>query len=545
MKKLFMTFAVLAALLCSCTHSQAPSADPAAIPHLEKRGPATQLIVDGKPWMILGCELTNSAASSVEYMSSRWAALKESGVNTVLATVSWEQVEPAEGEFDFSVVDGIITDARKSGLKLVLLWMATWKNGISSYQPMWVKKDAERFPLALTKEGGRLPILSAFGEQTCAADAKAFAALMGHLREFDGRDHTVIMVQLENEVGLHGHTRDYGPLAEAAFRSPVPQSLSSSGGNWEEAFGKGNRTDEMFMAWHYASYIGKVAAAGKAEYPLPMFVNAWIVQPEDRHPGNYPSGGPQAQNHAIYRIAAPDIDILSPDIYLPDFPDVLEMYCTEGNPIFVPESNAGQRGAANAAYLFGEKLGFGYSPFGFDRNAMGGDNETFRELYACLASCQDEVLAAQADGRIRAAWVSGEDSQSVVRNLVMDDVTVRVELVSSGWRNGGAPQLTGGAYDPKAIGYAIVIRQEEGFLVLGSNCRVTFAPSDGQGTLGLAKVTEGSFEKGKWHEGRWLNGDEIQLSYALLASVAEGQSGQGLNFGTPHPGFIKVQLYKY
>ena len=128
----------------------------------------------------------------------------------------------------------------------------------------------------------------------------------------------------------------------------------------------------------------------------------------------------------------------------------------------------------------------------------------------------------------------------------LGDVRILCELVSSGMRNGGAPQLTGGTYDPEAIGYAIAIKNDEGYLFLGSNVRVTFLPADGEGYVGLAKVTEGQFDaQGQWTEGRWLNGDEVQLRYDLLYAVEEGFSGQGLNFGKPEPQFLKVELYKY
>ena len=548
MKSKIILAAAAALAFCACTTSSPEAALPA--PHLEKRGDVTQLIVKGEPWLALACELGNSSASSVAYMSGYWPKLKEAGLNTVLATVTWEQVEPQEGVFDFSVVDGIIRDARKNDLKLVLLWFGSWKNGITSYEPKWVKEDTERFPLAWTKDGEQLPILTTLGKNSWEADGKAYAAFMKHLKEFDAAEQTVIMIQMENEVGLHGYTRDYSPLAEEAFAADVPEALlkhygKTQGGSWEQVFGKSDRTDEMFMAWNYASYMDKVSAAGKAEYNLPTFVNAWIVQPEDTRPGNYPSGGPQAQNHEIYRVAAPNIDILSPDIYLSNYPEIIRMYSKNGNPVFIPESRAGQGGAANAAYTIGEMGGIGYSPFGFERSVGSPDNETFSEFYKKAGSISDKILAAQAEGRIHAAWVNGSSSEFYKSTLEFKDYKVCVELVSSGMRNGGAPQLTGGTYNPGAVGYAIAIEEEDGFLVLGSNVRVTFRPAQGDKIVGLAKVTEGEFVNGEWVEGRWLNGDEIQLRYDLLYAVKEGLSGQGLNFGNPHPAFLKAELFQY
>lgn len=539
---LFSIF-LLSAALTGCGQKQEASQPTAlSLPHLEQRGSATQLIVNDQPWLVLGCELGNSTSSSRAYMAPYWDKLKAAGVNTVLAVVSWEQLEPEEGVFDFTVVDHLITDARAHQMKLALLWFGSWKNGFTSYTPTWVKRDTARFPLSMTPEGKKLPILSTFGEETCKADAKAYARLMQHIKDIDATEQTVVMMQMENEVGLHGHTRDYCPAANAAYEKleGVPDSIINR-------IPKNiDRIDEAFMAWHYAAYMDKIAAAGKEVYDIPVFVNAWIVQPEDKHPGNYPSGGPQAQNHPIYRAAAPHIDLLSPDIYLNDFPAITRLYTANGNPLFVPESRDGQAGAANAAYAIGQCKAIGYSPFGFESKCDAESNQTFSQLYHKLGSIQQKVLQAQAEDRIVACWLKGSDPYLVKDTVLLGDTRIVAELVSSGMRNGGAPQLTGGTYDPDACGYVIAIQEEDHYLFLGSNARVTFLPAEGEETVGLAKVAEGDFnEAGEWVEGRWLNGDQIQLRYDILYAIDEGFSGQGLNFQHPSPEFISVELFRY
>ena len=554
----------------SCSQGRKQATAMQEPPHLEKRGGMTQLMVEEQPWLMLGCELGNSTPSSRSYLAPYWQKLKDAGVNTVLAVVSWEQTEPVEGQFDFTVVDHLLEDARSNDMKLALLWFGSWKNGITSYTPTWVKRDTKRFPLAQTPEGKSLPILTTLGDETCQADAKAFAAMMRHLKEVDARQQTVVMIQMENEVGLHGHPRDYCALAEGAYKGEVPKALTDwlsahqdsllpetrqawmaggckTAGTWEEVFGPADRAAEIFMAWHYAAYMDRITEAGKKEYALPVFVNAWIVQPEDTRPGNYPSGGPQAQNHDIWRAAAPHIDILSPDIYLNDFPQQLSLYTRSGNPVFIPESRSGQNGAANAAYAIGAKGAIGYSPFGFERNCDDEVNATFRSFYQKAGRIAPMILAAQTENRIGAAWLKGDNPVRVKDTIRLGDVWIVCELISSGMRNGGAPQLTGGTYDPEAIGYAIAIQQtDDHYLMLGSNVRITFLPAKGEGIIGLAKVTEGDFdEQGQWQEGRWLNGDEIQLRYDLLYAVDEGFSGQGLNFGHPEPSFQSVELFTY
>lgn len=569
-KSLFVALAVLsAALVSGCSSGNEVSVSDAPAPHLEKHGDATQLIVNGKPWLALACELKNSSSSSREYMEDIWPQLKAIGLNTVIGSASWEQVEPQEGVFDFTAVDDLIEGARAQDLKLVLIWFASWKNGVTSYDPVWVQKDTKRFPLALTKDGKQLPILSTLGQESRDADARAYAAMMKHIREIDSEQQTVIMIQMQNEVGLHGYTRDYHPDAVKAFDGPVPAALTkylasnfdklipemreaweSQGclmeGSWEQVFGKGDYTDELFMAWNYASYMGYVTEAGKAEYDIPVYVNAWIVQPEDHHPGNYPSGGPQAQNHDVWRAAAPSIDILSPDIYLNDYPGISRMYARGGNPVFIPESRDGHNGAANAAFTIGEMNGIGYSPFGLDANIDRQSNIPLYEFYKMAGSMADTILKAQAEGRIHGVWLKGSDPFFVKDSRVMGEWKICFELISSGMRNGGAPQLTGGTYPAGAYGYAIVIDEGDGrFLFLGSNVRVTFLPASGEGIAGLGKVTEGYFKDGEWVERRWLNGDEIQLRYDLLYAVDEGFSGQGLNFSSEMPELQKVELFKY
>lgn len=566
----FVIFALsaLVCVLCSCSGETEGQASLPS-PHLEKRGDATQLIVEGKPFLALACELKNSSSTSREYMKPIWPKLKETGLNTVIGSVSWEQIEPQEGVYDFKPLDELIEDARAHDLKLVLIWFASWKNGITSFTPTWVKKDSERFQMALTPDGKKLPILSTLCNESRDADARAYAAVLRHIRETDAEEQTVVMMQIENEVGLHGHTRDYHPAAMSAFQSEVPSALieyleknknsllpemkavwKSQGyrtsGTWEEVFGKCDYTDELFMAWNYASYIEAIAAAGKEEYPIPTFVNAWIVQPEDHHPGNYPSGGPQAQNHDVWRAAAPHVDILSPDIYLPDYPAISRLYARCDNPVFIPESKAGQIGAANATFTIAEMKGIGYSPFGLDAALNKEENEWLYKFYKVAGSMSDKILEAQAEGRICGVWLKGSSPFFVKDNRIMGDYRICFELISSGMRNGGAPQLTGGTYNPDAVGYAIAINEGDGrFTFLGSNVRITFLPASGESVVGLGKVTEGFYENGEWKEMRWLNGDEIQLRYDLLSAVEEGFSGQGVNFSRQEPGIVKVELFNY
>jgi beta-galactosidase GanA len=286
--------------------------------------------VDGKPFLMLAGELHNSSASSLEYMEPMWDKLVALGLNTVLATVSWELVEPQEGQFDFSLVDGLVEQARRHNLRLVFLWFASWKNAWSTYVPAWVKKDMARFPRAQDKSGRTTGAVSPLCAEAMKANAIAFAAMMRHIRRIDEGHGTVLMMQIENETGLLGSSRDFSPHANEVFAGAVPAELMNylaarkdslipelrkiwetagfkSSGSWSEVFGTGPDADEIFMAWHIAKYIGNAAKAGKAEYPLPMFVNAWLIQHDGQEPGKYFSvhfaaASPGPKNAAIAQV---------------------------------------------------------------------------------------------------------------------------------------------------------------------------------------------------------------------------------------------------
>jgi beta-galactosidase GanA len=174
------------------------------------------MIVDGKPYLALAGELANTASSDLETMKTVWPMLANNvHLNTVLTGMAWSWIEPQEGKYDFTIADAAIESARRNNLHIAWLWFASWKNGLSSFVPGWAKANQERFPRAQVRDGKTVEVLSTLSENNWQADARAFAALMRHVRETD-KTHRVIMVQIENEVGLLGDSRDRSPLAEAA-----------------------------------------------------------------------------------------------------------------------------------------------------------------------------------------------------------------------------------------------------------------------------------------------------------------------------------------
>ena len=516
------------------------------IPHLEKRGTATQLIVDGKPYLVLGAELNNSSASSLEYMRPLWPKIAAANLNTVLATVSWELMEPEEGRFDFSLVDGLIQEARRHNLRLIVIWFGSWKNGNSTYQPVWVKTNQQRFPIIQDEQGKGLPALSTLSDANRDADARAFAALMRHIREVDGDARTVLMMQVENEVGVLGPSRDHSPAANRAFAGPPPKEFMDylqkhkdtlipelrkrweatgfkTSGNWEEVFGAGVGTDELFMAWNYARYIGHVAAAGKAEYPIPMFVNTWLRQSANDKPGNYPSGGPHPHVMDAWRAGGPAIDILAPDIHVPNFTDWCNWYTQSGNPLFIPESRGDARGVAHAMSAVARHDAIGYSPFGIDR--LVSPDAELGKGYQVLSQVAPLILERQGLGKVTAVLVDKEARSSKVR---LGDYTIEARYAE----RSDDPNAPVAPPVDRVAGLFIQLGPDD-FAIVGRSMKVYFeTATDPTQSVGLAVVEEGQYVDGRWVAGRRLNGDETPDWRALY-------------FPGDRYSIQKVQLYRY
>jgi len=504
-------------------------------PHLEKRGSATQLVVDGAPFLMLSGELHNSSSSSLAYMQPIWPKLEAMGLNTVVTPLSWELIEPEEGHYDYSLVDGLLKQARASHQKIVFLWLASWKNGMSSYAPEWVKRDTRRFPRVMA-HGDVVEVLSPQGTATEQADGRAFAALMQHIKQVDSSDHTVLMMQLENEVGVLGDTRDRSEAANQAFAGPVPAELTAylkahhdtlypelrelwdangdkTAGTWTEIFGDTARADEIFMAWLYARYIQQVGASGKAEYDIPMYVNTWLND-YDAMPGGYPSGCPEPWVVDIWRAAGTAIDIYAPDLYSTDFVTWCKRYHRDGNPLYMPEAQGKEIGAANVYYALGEEAGLGFSPFGIESEA--GDNDPLGESYHTLAQIAPMILAGQQSSEIH-GFVLDQDRRSV--DFTMGDYAIHVSRDDS--------------FDgPAKSGFGLIIATgKDEFLGAGRGFRVTFHALQGP-QAGISYVEEGTFDNGKWIAGRRLNGDEDEQGVAWRFN--------------PHAQSIeKVVLYRY
>jgi beta-galactosidase GanA len=525
---------IITTFVCTIQFCRAQN-DP-GMPKLVKQDGVTQLYVDQKPFLMLSGELNNSSSSSMEYMKPIWKQVTALNFNTLVTPLSWELVEPKEGTFDFSLVDSLIINARENNLHLVFLWLASWKNGMSSYMPLWVKENYKKYPRIKIKDGETREVLSTLAEANWQADSKAFAALMKHIREFDGGNHTVVMMQVENEVGVLDDSRDRSEIANAAFNAPVPKELISylvknkenllpdgikkyweangfkTTGNWEEVFGKSMYTDELFMAWNYAGYVNKVAEAGKKEYPIPMYANCWLDPVDNPKPGDFPSGCPEARLMDVWHSRQTGLDMLAPDLYASEFDYRCQLYTRLGNPLFIPEMNSSDDGAHNIFVAIGK-----YNAFGIDH--LNAEKSAFSKSYGILGQLAPMILEKQRKKQVIGFVV---DEKNPVVTCEMNGYKVEISL----------DELFG---HKSTLGYGIVMADGENkFTGAGSGFRVRFFPleEDSKTIIGVGNVDEGTFKDGVWIPGRRLNGDE-------------DDQGRAWRFGFFQTAIEKCTVYKY
>ena len=543
----------------------------AGIPQLRKQGTATQLVVDGKPFLIRGGELGNSTASDITRMRPMWARLRAMNLNTVLAPVYWEFFEPREGVFDFTLVDSLIAQARSNEMRLVLLWFGSWKNSMSSYVPEYVKTNQARFPRTEATRGQGQEILSPFHAANWEADARAFAALMRHLRAFDGTQRTVLMVQVENETGMIPEARDHSPTADSLYARAVPRELldylqrhreslaaelrakwdstgRKSSGTWEEVFGRSVHTEELFMAWHFARYHERVTAAGKREYPLPMFANAALIRP-GYLPGRYVSAGPLPHLIDVWRAASPSTDFIAPDIYFPNVAEWSEKYTRSANPLFIPEARLTTQAAVDAFYVFGKHDAIGYSPFSIEgASADQGAGASLARSYALLGQLAPLIAQHQGKGTMAGvmppvAFDGAIDETAQVVSLAGAEYSLNVSFASPPGPPTTAPPGTPApgpvSFSPGMPGATLPASQQvrppsaprggliimlapNEFLIAGTGMVVTFKPNGpGAPIAGILTADQVHYQEGEWIRGLRMNGDQTHQGRHVALGIGE------------------------
>lgn len=545
---------------------------------LQKQGTATQLVVHGMPFLILvGGELGNSSAACPQDIERIFPKLKKMGLNTVLVPVYWDLTEPVEGQFDFTLTDKALQQARENDLKIVFLWFGAWKNSMSCYAPLWFKENHKKYPRAYTQSGKPLEIASAFSEAVYEADHHAFSQWMQHIATADKEEGTVIMIQIENEIGMLEDARDYSREANKIFNAPVPAEFmtylqknkkalhpqmlkkwESQGckkqGYWQEVFGADIYTDEIFMAWHYAKYVEGLAQTARSIYNIPLYVNA-AMNSRGRKPGEYPSAGPLAHLIDVWHCGAPSIDILAPDLYDNGFTDWVARYKLHNNPLFIPEIRLTDNNSVRAFYIFGEHDAIGISPFSIE-DGSDSPNSPLVQSYAKLTELMPLLTKYQGKGLMKGLLFDSENKERIIAD---DDLTITARhFFTLPWD----PRATNGSIWPEGGGILLKLSKNE-YIVAGSGIVLEFAKTSEKQTIekqkqlgedgfalrndqiktkhdkfkgmrcGIGYVDEVKVDKdGKLHYVRRLNGDQDHQGRHVRISVGDFK-------------ILHVQLYEY
>ena len=558
-----MKISIIAAVLAASSIGLALQAQVTEhpVPRLVENDGRYALLVDGAPFLMLGAQSNNSSDWPAT-LPKVWPAIEYLHANTLETPIYWEQFEPKPGQFDYSQVDSVIAQAREHHVHLVLLWFGTWKNGSQHYMPEWMKLEPERYFHVTNKNGEFVDSPSPFATESLEADKRAFAAFMLHIKNADP-ERTVLMVQVENETGTWGTLRDYSAAANKLFDGPVPaevlkamgQTPAAPGASWEQVFGP--EAEVNFHAWAVAKYVGQVAAAGKAVYPLPLYVNAALRDPlKPGAPGTYESGGPTDNVLSIWKAEAPAIDVLAPDIYMSNtaaYLKVIDLYHRPDNALFIPETS----GAVHEARFLFSALGLqaiGYSPFGLDytrnRPAQPGDPdaqnaflEPTAQNYRLIGPMMRDIARLNFEGKLQAAAeVEGEPAQ--ILHFGNWDA-----LVSYG--SGGRGPAKG---NPEPIGRALVAQLKDNqFLVTGYACRVDFRPAGTEQQRKSGNIVAGAGQTpsaqidGKWQHRQFLRVEEGVYengAFKFLRILNGDQTDWGLNFGS-EPEVLRVSVAVY
>ena len=523
---------ILSALLCAFSLNVSSQT-------LKRQGNATQLIINGKPMLILGGEVSNSAATSVKDIEEWMPRMKEMGLNTVLVPAYWEFIEPTEGHFDFTLTDKVIAEAKKNDLKVVFLWFGAWKNSMSCYAPSWFKTDTKRFPRSMTRSGKPLEIASVFSDNVFNADCKAFTTWLRHTKNVS--NGTVIMIQIENEIGMLEDARDYSPEAQEEFAK------------WK---GKdtGLDNDERFMATHYARYVEKMAQAARKIWDIPFYVNA-AMNSRGRKPGEYPSAGPLAHLMDIWKKEAPTVDFMAPDIYDTGFASWASQYATDNNPLFIPETKCCENSGVRALYTFGEYEALGFSPFAIDQTSKE-ISDNIRDTYGLLKQLSPLFFNYQGKGAMHGLLFDQENKERVI-----DDDGIKI-IARHNFTLPWDPRATDGSVWPEGGGLIIRLSPLE-YIVAGNGIVVEFKTEKEYEQTTDQKLGEDGFaEKGNGEKGKaktsfkgkrlgFLSVDQVNISndgsivYLRRDNGDQDHQGRHARIGVGEQKILHVKLYEY
>lgn len=487
-----------------------------SIPYIEFKN-TPHFVVNDQPFLALAGEVHNSSCSSMTYFEEKvLSRIQDIPLNTLLLPIYFEDVEKEEGVYCIEKVQQMIDRCRQYDYKIIFLWYGLWKNGLSTYIPQWMKLDRDTYPFCRQENQKPLYTISPLCQKAIEKDAKAIQQVMSFIKKYDAIEQTVIMLQIENEVGLLESDRDYSSAANLLFHQDIPEDLQTftqQKGTWQDVFL--SSAPEMFMAYHYAKAIETIASSLKQVYPLPLMMNAWIKK-ENELPGKYPSGGPIIENIHIYQAFAPSIDVFAPDIYVDTFEQVCDAYAKPG-VLAIPETRQDILSMSHIIYAIANYPLICFSPFGIED--FYGESESSR-LLDFLTTLGIDKKAFRAEGSYPYLCQIYHDLQTMIPLLLqyrgtshiypfiqtdsqydsfeIGDIHVKVIYLSR-------------ENQPKGVGFVIFDGQQ--YYVYGINMMLSF--SHEQKEVALLNLEEGCFQDGQWQSLRILNGDERYNVYIL------------------------------
>ncbi|NLP34149.1 MAG: DUF5597 domain-containing protein [Clostridiales bacterium] len=507
---------------------------------------------NGQPMFLLGLQAHNSSTGT-DMIKKAIKAISLYGGNLLEAPIYWNQIEAEQDVYDMKLVKDLIDETREAGLKLIILWFATSKNGHPNYVPDYIKLQPDTYRLALGPDRAPVPSLSPHCSATLERDRKAFEKMMTFIKEYDEKQKTVLAVQIENEMGYANTDRDYSLKACEDYKKPVPEilrnvTLEDTGlegmdtgtldkSTWRGCFGR--HAHEAFSAWYHACYINEIAKAGKACYEIPMITNVMVGEQGYEEAGRcYNSGAAVGRMLDIWKLGTPYLDLICPDIYQQakkDYARICSRYDRVDNALFIPESPLmGEANAMNALMAVADYKAIGISCFGAE-SALHEDGTLLEGAkpmaitMKTLAALAPLIIKYRGTGAVH-AFVQDEFATKDYLRLP------RYHIEAHYIRNNKRKQSYGSRINMRAEenrwnleerGRGLLIQTgEDEFYIAGAGIAFDFIrrpdPLDENpyiqlssrqaGQLNFLSVEEGHFENGHWITDYLRNGDEANFS---------------------------------
>lgn len=507
---------------------------------------------NGRPLLLLGLQAHNSSTGT-DMIKKSIKAISLYGGNVLEAPIYWNLIEPEKDVYDMTMLKDLIDETRNAGLKLIILWFATSKNGHPNYAPEYIKLHPEIYRVAIGSDKAPVASLSPHCKETLERDKKAFQHVMRFLKEYDEAHRTVVAVQIENEMGYANTDRDYSLMAQADYEKEIPSILQNviledTGLNnvangepdkstWRGCFGR--HAHEVFSSWYHAIYINEIAGGGKECYNPPMTTNVMIGEAGYEEAGRcYNSGAAVGRMLDIWKLGAPNLDYICPDIYEPvtsNYKRICSRYNRSDNALFIAESPiAGEANAINSLLAVDDYNAIGICCFGAE-SALNEDGtlldgaRTMAITMKTISALSPLLVKYRGTGAVH-AFVQEEFAAKQYKKLPRYHIEAHfINNKNNLYGLGSRINLRAeeNKWHLKERGRGLLVQTgEDEFYLAGSGLALDFIrrpdPMDDNpylqlssrqaGQLNFLSVEEGHFEGDQWIVDYVRNGDESNFS---------------------------------